>query len=414
MARIFKKTRKRYVYRGKRVSAAKAQQLAAQGRKVTVLRQVSSKWYIRYTGPDGRPREVPGYTDKGATQALAVKLQRQAEREAAGLTTPADAYLTDPPETHLADFQRHLQSKGDSADHVQRTIARIAKTLQSIAARQLADITAARVQAFLLELRARGLSVQTVNHYLTAIKTFTRWLWKQGRLASDPLVGLSRQNADVDRRHLRRVLSPGEFARLVEAAENSPRVFRGLSGPDRAALYMLAAGSGPRASELASVTLATLLLDADPPRVQVQAAYTKNRRDDTVPLPVEVAQHLRRWLARRISRAKWGTLSLDRQQRLWPGTWYRRAADMLKADLAEAGIPYEQDGQVFDFHALRAQYATLLGKQGVNLQTAQALLRHSDPKLTARTYTKLGITDLAGAVEGIRLLGAQEQRQVAS
>ncbi len=310
-------------------------------------------------------------------------------------------------EKHLADFQRHLQSKGDSTDHVQRTIARITKTLQGAAVRYLADINAARVQAFLLDLKAGGMSVETVNHYLTAVKMFSRWLWRQGRLASDPLVGLSRQNADVDRRHLRRVLSPAEFARLVEAAENSPRVFRGLAGPDRAALYMLAGGSGLRASELASVTRATLLLEAEPPRVQVQAAYAKNRRDDTVPLPVEVANYLRQWLASR------GTVPLDRQTRLWPGTWHKRAAEMLRADLAEAGIPYELDGQVFDFHALRAQYATLLGQQGVNLQTAQALLRHSDPKLTARTYTKLGITDLAGTVQGIRLRGADKERRAA-
>ncbi len=251
------------------------------------------------------------------------------------------------------------------------------------------------------------MSAETVNHYLVAVKMFSRWLWKQGRLASDPLVGLSRQNAEVDRRWRRRVLSPEEFSRLIQAAESSPRVFRRLTGPDRAALYMLAAGSGLRASELASITPATLHLDTQPPRVQVQAAYAKNRRDDTLPLPVEVAQYLRRWLASR------ATVPLDRQARLWPGTWHHRAADMLKPDLAQAGIPYERDGQVFDFHALRAQYATLLGRQGVNLQAAQALLRHSDPKLTNNIYTKLGITDLAGAVQGIRLLGAGEEKQAA-
>jgi len=71
---------------------------------------------------------------------------------------------------------------------------------------------------------------------------------------------------------------------------------------------------------------------------------------------------------------------------------------MLRGDLEAAGIPSEQDGRVVDFHALRTTYATSLARLGVNLQTAQALMRHSDPKLTARTYTKLGITDLGQAV----------------
>ncbi len=306
---------------------------------------------------------------------------------------------------YVEAFQDYLLERNRDSMYRTNTVSRIRRVLELGRIGRLADLQADRVRAALRAVRETGVATATVNHYLTAIKTFSRWLWKQGRLASDPLVGLSRQNADVDRRHLRRVLSPADFARLVEAAENSPRVFRGLAGPDRAALYMLAAGSGLRASELASVTRATLLLEAEPPRVQVQAAYAKNRRDDTVPLPVEVADYLRQWLASR------GAVPLDRQTRLWPGTWHKRAAEMLRADLAEAGIPYELDGQVFDFHALRAQYATLLGQQGINLQTAQALLRHSDPKLTARTYTKLGITDLAGTVQGIRLRGADKDRR---
>lgn len=76
---------------------------------------------------------------------------------------------------------------------------------------------------------------------------------------------------------------------------------------------------------------------------------------------------------------------------------------MIRRDLTEAGIDAERHGQRADFHALRSTYATSLARVGVNLQTAEALLRHSDPKLTARTYTKLGITDLAGAVAGLTL-----------
>ena len=68
------------------------------------------------------------------------------------------------------------------------------------------------------------------------------------------------------------------------------------------------------------------------------------------------------------------------------------------ARLEAAGIPPETESGRLDFHSLRATYATLLARVGVNLQTAQALMRHSDPKLTAKTYTKLGITDFAETV----------------
>ena len=40
---------------------------------------------------------------------------------------------------------------------------------------------------------------------------------------------------------------------------------------------------------------------------------------------------------------------------------------------------------------------------------AQALMRHSDPKLTAKTYTKLGITDLGAVVSRLPTTVSGEQ-----
>jgi hypothetical protein len=54
---------------------------------------------------------------------------------------------------------------------------------------------------------------------------------------------LSRVNTQADRRHDRRALSQDEFARLVEAARNGKRI-EGMTGPDRAMLYVLAAWTG--------------------------------------------------------------------------------------------------------------------------------------------------------------------------
>jgi len=72
---------------------------------------------------------------------------------------------------------------------------------------------------------------------------------------------------------------------------------------------------------------------------------------------------------------------------------------MLRIDLKAAGIPYRDEaGHYFDFHALRGQFITDLGGNGVGLQEAQKLARHSDPRLTANHYTHLSISDLSAAV----------------
>ena len=78
---------------------------------------------------------------------------------------------------------------------------------------------------------------------------------------------------------------------------------------------------------------------------------------------------------------------------------------MLRRDLERAGIPYaDAQGRVMDFHSLGVTFVTNLSRAGVSLTTAQKLARHSDPKLTANTYTRLDIDDLAGAVESLLAL----------
>jgi integrase len=65
-----------------------------------------------------------------------------------------------------------------------------------------------------------------------------------------------------------------------------------------------------------------------------------------------------------------------------------QTSKMLRGDLARAEIPYEDEvGRVFDFHALRGQCATLLALSGVNMKTAQTILRHKDINSTANVYT---------------------------
>src|SRR5262249_47036184 len=93
------------------------------------------------------------------------------------------------------------------------------------------------------------------------------------------------------------------------------------------------------------------------------------------------------------------------QQPVWPGRWPDDAAEMLRLDLAAAGIPYrDADGRGADFHALRHSYITLLERSGVTPKLAQELARHSDIRLTMNVYTHARLHDLAGAVEGLPAL----------
>ncbi len=76
-------------------------------------------------------------------------------------------------------------------------------------------------------------------------------------------------------------------------------------------------------------------------------------------------------------------------------------------------VVVDSAGRVADFHALRASYITLLVMSGISVKTAQELARHSDPKLTMNVYTRLGVHDLASALNALPDLGGgnpEEQR----
>jgi len=126
------------------------------------------------------------------------------------------------------------------------------------------------------EAQRGGSSAQTRNHYLKAIKAFTRWLRKDGRAKTDPLEFLSQWDAKTDRRHDRRAMTKPEFARLVFAAMEGPPV-KAVAGPDRAMLYSLAAWTGYRRGELASLTPRSFDVAKSPPTVTVGDSGHTNR-----------------------------------------------------------------------------------------------------------------------------------------
>ena len=357
------------------------------------------RWYARFKGPDGKWVKEAGFTDKTATQQLAFRREHEAALVAKGLASPQADRPDREVETDLAAFRSALANKDVSDSQVALVSRRCERLIQGCGFRKIGDFDAVVIEDWLAKQRKtngdrRGISVQTSNHYLRAIKQFTRWLTRHKRLRVDPLVHLDLLNVAVDRRHDRRALSDHEVARLLAATRTNGTVLK-MSAEDRHMLYLFALSTGLRASELASLRRESVHLDAVPPMVRVHAAYSKRRRSDQLPLPSALIELARPWLERKLP-----------GQPLWPGTWAQRkmGGRMLQADLEAAGIPYRDDDGLFaDFHSLRHTYISNLARAGVPLSTAQKLARHSTPVLTASRYTHL---DLAEQHREVEKLGA--------
>jgi integrase len=356
----------------------------------------SSKWRISYTDHEGVSRDVPGYTDRAATDAKLAELVKTSARISAGLLPPeASSPRHDLPEL-LDRWKAHLAAEG-TAENAARQRRRAERVCKGVMAARPADLTPAKVRAWIATERKRNARFggTTAGHHVGAVKAFTRWLCVSAKAeAVDHLSGLVRETGASDPRYVRRVLPVDVFCRLIVATESSQAVVRGLTGLERSVLYDTAASTGLRCSELASLQPSSFDLDAQ--TVTVEAAYSKRRRRDTLPLPDAMVPRLRALLA-------------GRSGPVWPdrtGTstaqWWRLGAEMLAADLTAAGIPVVVDGQVYDFHSLRSQFATDLDDAGVSLPRMQKLMRHSTPALTVRHYTRTSAEELASEVNKLR------------
>jgi integrase len=199
-----------------------------------------------------------------------------------GVVDPRDETYRDhearPLSEHVEDFQRALMAKGDSTKHAQVTAYRARRVIEVAGMRKISELSLSKVLDALQALRSKEeFNQQTVNHYIRALKGFSRWLWKDKRAREHHLAHLSTSNAEVDRRYIRRALTPEEAARLVRAAEDGPEVL-GMSGRDRAALYLIAIATGLRPGrELRPLTPEAFDLESDPPTIAVTPAYTKNK-----------------------------------------------------------------------------------------------------------------------------------------
>jgi integrase len=212
------------------------------------------------------------------------------------------------------------------------------KLTDNLTAARLSDLATERIQSALAALRGAGKANQTVNDYRAALRAFCRWAWDTGRVRDNPMRGVKGFNADEDPRHERRSLTDKELARLIRSAETGPVLF-GMPGPLRAMAYRVAAATGFRAAELRSQTHGSFRLDGPEQTVFLKASATKNRRPAEQPIPAALARDLADWL-----RGQPGGVPVLPIQ--------HETAKAIRADLRAAGIPYETEEGVADFHSL--------------------------------------------------------------
>ena len=179
-----------------------------------------------------------------------------------------------------------------------------------------------------------------------------------------------------DPRRKRRAFTPEELWRLVNVAG------------ERGVLYLVAAFTGLRRGELVKIEWRDVHIEEAQPYITVRSSIAKNAKLVPQPLPLKVATALRQLRRDGVEPNDFVF------ERLMPDM------DCFRDDLRAAGISYvDEKGEYADFHSLRVTFDTDLWMAEVAPRIVMELMRHSDMRLTARTYMDANMLPSSEALE---------------
>ncbi len=330
----------------------------------------------RFKLPGGRLEDVTlGTPDKRIAEQRLAGLVRERMDEAAGILAPKtmrDAAVK-PLTAHLDDYIADLRAKNRAKRYYELVEVRV-KTLIAECRWELPkDVTP---DSFVSWRAIQTKAAKTLNDYLDAAMVLLNWMRRQGRIAANTLSCVGKVQTVGREVVKRRALTDAEFERLLS-----------VSG-GRSVVYLTAVLTGLRRGELRALQWGDVHLDAPKPFMSVRAATTKNRKGAVILLRDDLVTELRGLL--------------DRGYPSLPGGRVFRVPkpETFRRDLQEAGIPiYDEQGRKVDMHALRHTLATNLARGGVAPRVAMEIMRHSDIKLTAKTYTDAGLLPMADAMD---------------
>ncbi len=344
--------------------------------KVRVSRTYTGQF--RLAGDSKATRVSLRVSDKQVAEDRLRGIVREAEREREGLIAPKEqrAALRRSMEGYVREYAGSRRGLNRDEKYVGELERKLFRLMRECAWSKLGDVTAHSFEAWRARQRQGGMSPKTLNEYHAAAFGFCKWL--ERRIGSNPICLVERIKALGDPKRKRRAFTPAELLRLVSVAN------------ERGIVYLVAAFTGLRRGELAKIEWRDVHIDEAQPYISVRSSIAKNAKLVSQPLPVRAAAALRQ--CRPVNVAPTDLVF----KRLIP------RMNRFRADLAAASIPYIDDkAEYADFHSLRKTFGTELAKAGVPLRVAMELMRHSDPNLTAKTYTDVGMLPIWNTVAAL-------------
>jgi integrase/recombinase XerC len=273
-------------------------------------------------------------------------------------------------EEAVAEFLRSLALERNASEHTVKSYREdltqaIGFFTDKLGPARPDRLTTRVMRAYLAWLHEQGYAKTTIARRIAAVRSWCRFLCRQGTLKINPAEGLRGPRQD---KKLPSFLSPEDLARLLA----TPPTDTPLGCRDRAILETLYS-AGVRVSELTGLNRDDV--DFDDGCAVVRG---KGKRERLVLLGAECRDALHAWLGFREGLAKSPALFVNKS-----GTRLttRSVGRLLEKYLAQAGLDPRASP-----HTLRHSFATHLLDNGADIRSVQELLGHRSLS-TTQVYT---------------------------
>lgn len=283
-------------------------------------------------------------------------------------------------EQHIEDYLDYLGLERGLAENTLesygRDLRQFSRFVSSQCAKSWEGLDRGQILLYLDGLKRQGKSTATVSRSLASIRSFFRFLNREGVLSLDPAAHLDTPKIE---KRLPRVLSTAEVETLLfRPAHSTPSALR-----DRAMFEVLYA-TGIRVSELVSLQVIDVNLSAG-----FVKCMGKGGKERIVPLGSVAIKAVESYLGngrpRLIRSREVRSLFVNHhgRQMTRQGFW-----KLLKKRANETGILADVSP-----HTLRHSFATHLLENGADLRAVQEMLGHADIS-TTQIYTHVTRTRL--------------------
>ncbi|MDF1614821.1 tyrosine recombinase XerC [Desulfurivibrio dismutans] len=311
---------------------------------------------------------------------------------------------------HIEGFLRWLQVEKGYSPH---TVSSYRRDLHEFASldrgfgpvESIAQLDVQRVRAFVYSLHGRNRS-SSVARKLSSLRSFFRYLQKNGVIAGDPAAAVAAPKAEG---YLPTVLSVDEVFSLLEM----PGLADTYAARDRAMLELLYS-TGMRVAELAALNLEQVDLVEGMVRVR-----GKGNKERLVPMGTPACEAVKAYLPQREVLLRAGNRETPDSVEAGGGKNGRRGGAVNNEERAQPLLVNARGGRLttrsierqvkmyaeragiaarVSPHALRHSFATHLLEMGADLRTVQELLGHASLSTTQR-YTHLNLDHLTAVYD---------------